>query len=118
MSLFEGTIIAFITLSILWHVWKGGAANPESTGSLGRTVNSLSAKVTTMSGKVENLETELDELKQKAATTTDIQHLEKSFGERIETVRAEAAGHKALSEATNRNVQRIYDIMLEKGLGK
>lgn len=109
MSLFEGAIIAFITLSILWHVWKGGAANPEGTGSLGRKVNGLTAEVSALSGRVRHVETDMKTLKESAATTKDIAQLKELIDERL-------SSQKELSEATNRNVQRIYDIMLERGL--
>ncbi len=114
MSLFEGAIIAFIVLSILWHVWKGGTANPEGTGSLGRKVNGLSAEVVTLSGRVRHVEAEVKELKEEAATTKDIARIE----ERIGTVRAEMHGHQALSQATNDSVRRIERLLIERGLGK
>lgn len=109
MSLFEAAIIAFITLSILFHVWKGGAANPEGTGSLGRKVNGLVTDVSALSGRVQHVETDMKALKRDAATTKDIAQLQELIDERLRS-------QKELSEATNRNVQRIYDIMLEKGL--
>lgn len=114
MSVFEWAIIAFITASILYHVWRGGARNPESTGELGQKVNGLSGKVTALSGRVQHVEAEMRELKQEAATVKDIQRVE----ERINTVRAEIEGHRALSQQTNDSVRRIERVIIEKGLGK
>jgi hypothetical protein len=113
-DLFQWAIIAFVVLSIAVHVWKGGAANPQSTGKLGRQVSGLSGQVSDFSGRLSHVEDEIVELKGEAATVKDIQRVE----EMIKTARAEMHGHHELSKATNRNVQRIYDIMLEKGLGK
>lgn len=112
MSWFEGAIVAFITLSILYHVWKGGAANPESTGTVGRKFTGLAAEVAGLGGRLRHVETEVKELKGEAATTKDIARIE----ERINTVRAEAEGHRALSQQTNDSVRRIERIILEKGL--
>lgn len=114
MSLFEGAIIAFIVLSILFHVWKGGSANPEGTGKLGVRVHGLANAVATLSGRVGHVEEEMKELKQEAATTKDIARIE----ERIGTVRAEMQGHQALSQATNDSVRRIERLLIERGLGK
>ena len=108
---FQWAIVAFIVLSILFHVWKGGTANPESTGSLGRKVNGLTAEVFALSGRVRHVEAGMKKLEQEAATSRDVEQLKELIDERLKS-------QKELSEATNRNVQRIYDIMLERGLGK
>jgi outer membrane murein-binding lipoprotein Lpp len=65
----ELAIIAFILAGIGVAVWKGGAANPESTGSLGKKVNTMSSKVGTLSVRLGHLESEFAELKAEAATT-------------------------------------------------
>jgi galactokinase/mevalonate kinase-like predicted kinase len=119
---FQWAIVAFIVLSILWHIWKGGAANPEGTGSLGKKLNALAGQVSALSGRtatqvselsnrIGHVETEVRDLKRDGATAKDIAQLKELIDERLQS-------QKNLSEATNRNVQRIYDIMLEKGLGK
>ena len=38
---FEAAIIVFIVVAIGLTVWRGGAANPEGTGSLGRKLSKL-----------------------------------------------------------------------------
>ncbi|MBN9504936.1 MAG: hypothetical protein J0I69_02825 [Altererythrobacter sp.] len=100
MTMFEWAIIAFIVVSILWHVWKTGAANPESTGTLGKKVAGLSTEVGKVSGRVKHLEEDMAELKEEAATGQDIKRLEQ------------------LGERTWRSIERIERIILEKGLGK
>lgn len=100
MSVFEWAIIAFIIVSILWHVWKTGAANPVGTGSLDKKVAGLSAEFGKMTGRVKYLEEGMAQLKEEAATTKDIERLEE------------------LGERTWRSVDRIERIILEKGLGK
>lgn len=118
MTWLEAAIIAFIILSIGYVVWRGGAANPEGTRSLGEKVSGLASKVVALSGRVGHVENEMKELKQEAATTKDIDRLEGMVDEKLKTVMAQMDGHRELSAATNRNVDRIVNILLEKGLGK
>jgi hypothetical protein len=127
-DLFQWAIVVFIILSILFHVWKGGAANPESTWSLGQKVNGLAGQVSALSGRTTiqvselsgrlgDMETEMKDLKRDSATTEDVDKLEKLIDARMETVRAEIDGHRQLSQATNDSVRRIERIIIEKGLG-
>lgn len=106
MSLFEMAIIAFITLSILFHVWKGGATNPVGTGKLQHDVSNVRQQVTALGSRVGHVEEDMKELKKEAATTKD-----------IAIVRVEIEGHRALSQATNDSVRRIERLLIEKGLG-
>ena len=112
MSWFEVAIVAFIVMSITYVVWRGGAANPQSTGELGAKINGLSNKFSALNTRVGHVESEMKELQSVAATTKDIARME----ERIETVRAEQAGHHMLSASTNRSVERIERLLIEKGL--
>lgn len=112
-NVLEWVIVAFIFVGIVVAIWRGGAANPVSTGALEQKVTALSGKVGRLDHRVGTVEGEIRELKEEAATVKDIQRIE----ERIETVRAEAAGHRALSEATNRSVERIERVLIERGLG-
>ena len=110
----QWAIIAFIVLGIGFVIFRGGTANPEGTGQLGRKFNEMAKDMNTLNGRVGFLETDLDELKREVATTKDIQRIE----ERIATVRAEAAGHREVSQATRHSVDRIERLLIEKGLGK
>ncbi|MBV1917598.1 MAG: hypothetical protein KUG65_06010 [Sphingomonadaceae bacterium] len=102
---FQLAIIAFIVVGLFVAIWKGGAANPEGTGRLGRKVTHLSGTVTGLSGRVGHVETELEELKAVAATAKD-----------IETLRAEMAGDRDLAKRTWESVRRIEEHLIEKGL--
>lgn len=102
----EWAIITFIVLAIAYVVWKGGAANPESTGALGQKVNGLSGTVSRLDGRVKHVEQELEELKQEAATTKDIGRLE-----------AQLKGANDLAERTYKSIDRIERFLIEKGLG-
>lgn len=129
MSVFEWAIVAFIVVSILWHVWKGGAANPESTRSLGGKVSAVASQVSALSGRtaqqvstlserVGRVESEVNDIRAEGATTRDVEKLEKLIDAKMDSVRAEVAGHRELSQATNDSVRRIERIILEKGLRK
>ncbi|PTR11779.1 MULTISPECIES: hypothetical protein [unclassified Novosphingobium] len=114
----ELAIIAFILAGIGLTFWKAGSANPESTGSLGKKVNAMSSKVGTLSLRLGHLESEFAELKAEAATTQDVARIEQLINERINTMRVEIAGHRELAERTNRSVERIERLLIEKGLGR
>lgn len=117
-DLFQLAIIAFIVLSILWHVWKGGRANPQNTGQLGNELTELSKKVTGVSGRVGQLEHKFDKLEKEAATTEDVKQLERLVDEKFATMNARMDGHHALSQSTNHSVERIERILIERSLGK
>ncbi len=107
----EWAIIIFIVLSIGTVVWRGGAANPEGTGQLGRKVSGLSSKVTTLSQRMGHLESEVADLKEEAATGKDIQRIEQLIDERT-------AAQRELMERTARSIDRIERMFIEKGMGK
>lgn len=114
MSLFEWAVVAFIVASILFHIWRGGARNPESTGALGGKLNKLSQDLAEVGTRVGQVEKKMEEIERDSASVKDIQRIE----ERIETVYAVINGHKELSAATNRSVERIEKILIEQALGK
>lgn len=110
----EWALIAFITGGIVLAVWKGGAANPEGTGSLGRKVTGLSGRVAHLDTRLGHVESELADVVRDGATTKDIARLE----ERMGTLKAEMSGHRELAERTWKSVDRIERFLIEKGLGK
>lgn len=114
MNVFEWAVVAFIVASILYHVWRTGAANPTSTRELGGDLSGLSSTVVAMSGRVGAVEKKLEELERETATTKDIERIEEKIG----TVYATMEGHQALSARTNRSVDRIEQMLIERGLGK
>lgn len=128
-DLFQWAIVAFILGSIVVHVWRTGAANPESTGSLGRKVNGLASQVSALSGRtaqqvstlserVGEMETGMKALQRDSATRMDLASLEKLIDAKFDGVRTEIGGHRELSQQTNDSVRRIERIIIEKGLGK
>lgn len=87
-SWLEAVIIGFILIGIAVAIFKGGAANPVSTGGLGKRLSdvdgdlrALTTKVDTVETKVGAVETRVSELNQLSATKGDIERLEKQFQE-------------------------------------
>lgn len=104
-SLLEWAIIAFIIISMVVIIWRGGAANPESTGRLGRKVEVLGKEVTDIDRRVKHVEEDVGELSKKAVTQTDLAAL-----------RAEMKGDRELAQRTFKSIDRIEHMLLEKGL--
>lgn len=99
-------IIAMIMLGIGVAIWRGGSANPTGTGQVGRDVHGLRNEVTGLGARVGHVERELGELKNEAATSGD-----------IEGLRRELEGDRRINERTFASVQRIEQMLIERGLG-
>jgi outer membrane murein-binding lipoprotein Lpp len=110
-SWLEWAIIIFIVASIGTVVWRGGAANPEGTGTLGKKVSRLSGNVSTLSQRVGHLENEVADLMRDAATAKDLQRIEMLIEERT-------GAQRDLMERSARSIDRIERLLIEKGLGK
>ena len=134
MSYFELAIIAFILFGIGVAVWKGGQANPESTGKLARKQAQFEADLKAVKGKVDAIETRVTEIDRRGATIADIERIEAVLGDakeardRIETaagnisesladVRERVAADHALINSTSKAVERIEGYFLQKGTG-
>ena len=122
----ELAIIAFILLSMFYLVWRGGQANPESTGDLGRRMGRMEGKMTTISSELGTLDKRMGELDRRAVTVTDMARLEGAVAAHehrfddmagvLHELRAAIGEHKSTSEHTRRQVDRLYDFIVEKGL--
>ena len=122
----ETAIIVFIVASIALIVWRGGAANPEGTGTLGRKLNALSGKVDTLDRDVRRIDTghatKADvarieaALKSQKTVTTDMTRTV----EGIETAVADLGKDGAAREATlghvKEQVDRLYNFIVNKGM--
>lgn len=118
---YELAIILFILLGIGWVVWKGGAANPEGTGTLGRRVNGISNKVSALSTRMEHIESDLEEIKHAAVTGADLARVEgqlSTIRAEMGAIRTEIGGDRKMAERTQHSLDRIERLILEKGLGK
>lgn len=116
----ELAIIAFIMLGIGWVVFRGGQANPESTGELGQQLASLSVDQRGMSQRLGELEKDFERLDKDAASKADIKRMEKALGELTQEV-AEQGKNAAARESTLSHVatqvDRLYQVIVTKGMG-
>lgn len=111
----ELAIITFIVVGIGVTVWKGGAANPETTGSLGRRMGRMEADLRAL--KVEF--TAMD--KRLSDPMHEIHRLEQALGtleSDVTHMREQMAAIVADSAHTRKQVDRLYDFIVERGMSK
>lgn len=102
-ELYQWAIIAFILLGIGVAVWRGGQANPESTGRIARRLNHLD-------GRVQQVELAL----KATATSEDITKVEGSIGK----IEAQMESDRELAKRTHAAVSRIESFLIERALSK
>lgn len=125
----EILIILFILGGIsvvIWLGWKGGAANPVTTGSLDDRLNSFDTELSGMRSQVDQIEDRVEKIEGHYAKASDIERLEKQLRtharkmdkviEDITTIREEAAERGALAKSTAKQLDLIYKTIVEKGM--
>jgi len=120
-SWLELAIIGFIIAGIAAAIFKGGAANPESTGSLGRELRQVKNKVGALDVKVDQIEQQVAGLEGSSAKTLDLRRIEADVAElkrEVGTLRETVAAQHADIEHTRRQVDRLYDFIVERGMSK
>jgi chromosome segregation ATPase len=127
-NLLELAIIAFIVLGIAAAIWRGGAQNPVGTGGLNTQLIEVKAKLGEIETRVEAVET-------KAASTEDIERLEEAVGRLAQTLPDIEARQRALSDKVGKHaatsaataaevkhiskqVDLIYSVLVPKGMEK
>lgn len=115
----ELAIIAFIVIGIGWVVFRGGQANPESTGDLGQQLASLSSEQRGMNARLGELEKDVDRLDKDAASKADIKRVEKGLAEltqQVADLSKNAAGREATLAHVASQVDRLYQVIVSKGM--
>lgn len=123
---FELAIIAFIIVSIGVVIWRGGAANPESTGSLGRKISTLDRDVKQLDSEIRDVKSEFERLNSQSATKADIKRLERKVDDHcgaVEQVKQQvnelglsAAAREATLDHVKSQVDRLYNFIVNKGM--
>jgi chromosome segregation ATPase len=118
-SYLEWAIIALILAGIALAIWRGGAANPVSTGGLRLRLNALDGDMKALSTKVGTVETRVAELDQRAATKGDIERIEKRLAgwdprmdrldDRLDALERDIASMQTMQAAN----QRVVEAMAE-----
>ena len=109
---FELVIIGFIQIGIAVAIFKGGAANPQGTGALGKRLYALDQEVKRIDAKAA---TKAD-VKRIEATLTEqsssIDNIEQKLGKLGE----DGAAREATLEHVRRQVDLIYQTIVQRGM--
>lgn len=108
---FETAIIVFIMLGMGVAIWKGGMANPEGTGALGRKFDS----------DIDALRKEMKRIEKAAATSKDIERLETAIADvkaEVSELGTSAASREATLDHVKQQVDRLYDFIVNRGMSK
>jgi len=115
----EYAIIVFIIVSIGAVIWRGGSANPEGTGSLGRKVVRLDGDVRKFGGQVAEVERRLAEIERSTAKVSDIKRLERGLAEsdgKIDELIKLTAAQTAAAEHRGKQLDMLYQTIVMKGM--
>lgn len=125
-SWYELALIAFILLGIGTMVWRGGAANPVGTGGLDRKVASIDGELKRLGVKVGEIDSRVEDIDRRAAKVSDIKRLERQLeaqDAKIDVMSAAltemnvASARKAATvDHVKRQIDRLYDLLVEKGM--
>lgn len=115
----ETAIIIFIMAGIGVAIWKGGAANPEGTGSLGRKLGHVDREVGQLAEQMRDVESRVEHIENVAASKADIKRLERSLEAvktQVATLGENAAAREATLDHVKHQVDRLYDFIVNKGM--
>lgn len=108
---FETAIIVFIMIGLGVAIWKGGAANPEGTRSLGRKVDR----------DLDGLRAELKRIEKASASRKDIERVEAAIADvkaEVNDMATSAASREATLDHVKQQVDRLYDFIVNRGMSK
>lgn len=117
----ELAIIAFIIAGIAVAIWRGGQANPEGTGTLGKRLNGLEGKVSSIKAQVGVIERQVDDIERRSAKASDIERVERQLAEQaaqIAKLSEIAAKSSEAGDQRGKQLDRLYDFIVERGMGK
>lgn len=125
---FELAIIAFIMVGIGAAVWRGGQANPEGTGKLRNTMGDMDKDVRALRGEVKGIERRVVAIENHAAKASDIERLERLMADQNRTIEQQSlqlakvgetvAASRAAGEQRGKQLDRLYDFIVERGMEK
>lgn len=124
-SWLEAAIIAVILLGIGVAIFKGGAANPVSTGGLDYKLSLLDGDVKSIKDKVAGVEERVTEIDRRGATNADIKRLEgrvdgwerklESIDGRMDTLDREIGIITALEKSNQQAIAAMAESMRSAG---
>lgn len=132
---FDYLIIVFIIAGIAAALWKGGQANPVGTGSLGKDfaqlknkVSAIDSKMSATDAKLSGIENQVDDLERRSAKASDIERLERQMSAfdrnqadqlaRMAELSEMLAATKVGGEERGKQLDRLYDFIVQRGMSK
>ncbi len=122
----EFGIIAFIVVMLAIVIWRGGMANPEGTGTLGRKLGTIKTELAQVQSEVKTIAGRVTEIDRRAATTGDIDDLKSQISEQAQCLKQldeslnalgiSGAAREATLDAVRQQVQMIYQVIVPKGM--
>jgi chromosome segregation ATPase len=129
-NILELLIILVIVIGIGAAIWRGGARNPVGTGGLDKKLTAIGSDVTGLKRRVGAIEKKVEE---ETASVDDIRRLEEKLAKLGETLPDIEARQRALADrmaehqrqtaetATtvkhiDKQVDRIYQVLVPKGM--
>lgn len=122
----EAAIVLLIMAGMGLLIWRGGAKNPVGTGGLDRKLAKVDGDVKSIAAKVDEIETRVEEIDKRAAKTSDIKRLERQLEAHVEKTdeiaralaasREDAAALKSSLDAVRRQIDLMYQVIVEKGM--
>ena len=126
MSYIEVAIIAFIILAMVFLIWRGGQKNPVPTGTLNSRLDQQDAQLKAVGVKVSEIEERIEDIEGQAAKVDDIKRLENRLklhdrkmdevARSITAIREDIAEGRAKRDATARQLDMIYEVIVKKGM--
>ena len=114
----EYLIAEVIGLGVLLAIWRGGQANPLSTGQISRRLGRLENAQVAQDEKINQLDEDLKQVKATMATGDALEALQDTIDKKFEVIRAEAQGDRALAQRTWNAIDRIQNYFVEFGIGR
>lgn len=115
----EIAVMLFIVIGILVVVFRSGRANPENTGQLAKSINTVKTEVRDIESRIGHVEQSIA----KMATKDDVRRLEQSIDSNARaaeqlgaTIEREMKGHREMADQTRAGVKRLEDFFLAKGV--
>lgn len=126
-------VIIVVILAAIFFVHRRGQQNPESTGSLGKKLSALKTQVGALETRLGSVDSRVTDIDRRAAKVEDIDGLKSDIAAQGTTIaevkeciaRLDSQGDmrgetlaavQASADHTKRMVDRLYDVLVTRGL--
>lgn len=126
-QIYEIVIIFVILIGFGVVIWRGGSANPVGTGMLDKRLSHMDSELKGLGGKVDEIDERVEDIDRRAASKNDIRRVEKRLEEQaakadetaamVANLRELVSAQNASVDAIGRQVDRLYNVIVNKGMG-